>query len=122
MTAAREDLRDDLRAMVAAAPELSEEERDHLTDVFLDRLESGYQLVPRNAGRSPAPISSPPRGGFPFPLRGVVSIVLVVAVLMMAVRALAFAAGFAHLPVFLFVVLMFLALRFFVWRPRRLYR
>jgi len=70
MTASREELRDDLRAMVAAAPELSEEERDHLADVFLDRLEAGYRLVPRD-GTAPEPSRHAARAGVvaPSPFR-----------------------------------------------------
>lgn len=118
MTASREDVRDELRATIAAAAELSEEERDHLADVFLDRLDTEYRLVPRGQ-----PISEPerrPRGygrgpiGFPFFWPALVAGLGLAAVLWL-VTVSVFAV--AHPPIFLFVILLFVAFRF--WRPRR---
>ena len=121
MTASREDLREDLRAMVAAAPELSEDERDHLADVFLDRLENDYHLVPRGQ-RVPAPAApGMTRGRLPFPFIGPA---ILLAFGFMAVLWLLATSVFAfhHAPVFLFVILFFVALRLIrPWGRRRMY-
>lgn len=53
MEAHREDLRDNLIAALDAAEELPREARGHLADVFLDKLEAGYELVPRSQGSGP---------------------------------------------------------------------
>jgi Flp pilus assembly protein TadB len=117
----RDELRDDLRAMINAAPELGEEERDHLADVFLDRLEEGYRLVPRGQDLAEPARPAPRRAGFPIPFAWPLGLFALMAVVWLLASSLFFAAH--HAPVFLFVILIFLALRFFVWGPRRrLYR
>jgi hypothetical protein len=111
----RDELREDLRAMINAAPELGEEERDHLADVFLDRLEEGYRLVPRGQDIAQPARPAPGRGGFPFAWP--VGVFALMAVVWLLVSSVFVAAH--HAPVFLFVILIFFALRFFVWGPRR---
>jgi hypothetical protein len=48
----REDLRDHLVAALQAAPELPPEERAHLADVFLDELDTRFELVARSGATS----------------------------------------------------------------------
>lgn len=118
MSASREELRDDLQAMINASPELGEEERDHLADVFLDRLEASYRLVPRGQSNPESGRPAPVRGAFPF-----LSFwpVIPLAFAFLAVWLIA-ASAFAlihHVPIFLFVILLILVLRFRPWGPRR---
>jgi hypothetical protein len=53
MATSREEFREQLVAAVEAAPELPREDRQYLADVFLDRLNAEYDLVPRGTGRRP---------------------------------------------------------------------
>src|SRR5947209_6335375 len=62
----REALRDELLAMLHAAPELPQEDRASLADVFLDKLQAGYEVIPRTrpesvrtAHRQPGPVMFP---------------------------------------------------------------
>jgi hypothetical protein len=48
MEASREDLRERLVAALEASPELEAEQRQYLADVFLNKLDEDYQLVPRS--------------------------------------------------------------------------
>jgi hypothetical protein len=52
MALSRDDLRTDLLAVLEAAPELSRDNREHLADVFLDRLDEQFRLVPRPRDRA----------------------------------------------------------------------
>lgn len=120
MSTTREDLRDHLVAVLAAAPELPEDEREHLADVFLDRLDADYQLLPRGQAVS-EPGRPRPRGApdpfifwraWPIPI-GLIGLVLLLPLLLIS------AFVFVHPPIFLFALLIFLVLRSRMWRPRR---
>lgn len=113
------ELRDELLATIAAAPELSREEREHLADVFLDRLDAEYVLVERGAANRNGARPVQPRN-FGFPSLPPIAVAAIVAVAgFMLVAMLAMSATVHHPPVFLIPVLFFLAMRFFVWGPRR---
>jgi hypothetical protein len=47
MEASREELRERLVAALEASPELETEQRQYLADVFLNKLDEDYRLVPR---------------------------------------------------------------------------
>jgi hypothetical protein len=87
MAATHDELRDDLVAAMEASPELDTESRAHLADVFLDRLNSEYRLVPksepvrRSYAPAPNPAPMPPvqRRGYDFPPVFGLALVVVVA-------------------------------------------
>lgn len=64
MPGGREELREQLVAALEAAPEMAKGDREHLADVFLDRLSAGYLLVPRDItserSRPDKPAGRPP--------------------------------------------------------------
>lgn len=119
MDTTREELRNHLVSVIAAAPELGAEEREHLADVFLDRLEADYRLAPR---ASPPPPADPhrARAGSYFPFFrfwAIAAAVLGVAVMLSLVTTSLFA--FSHPPILLFVILLVLVFRYGHRRPRR---
>jgi hypothetical protein len=122
MASSRNELRDHLLAALEAAPELPPEDRAHLADVFLDNLDKDFQLVPRSQTRGErSPLGAegrmrPPFSGYRpwWPLPGIAAFLLAAFLI---VSALTFSVH--HAPVFLFVILFFLAFRFLgPWRGR----
>lgn len=105
MGISRDELRDQLRATLEAAPELDGESRQELADVFLQELDRNFTLVPRG---SALPASGEERvtyrrgrrqlGAFTWPLAMIVPLLLV----------LSFA---VHIPLFLFAIVLFVILR-----------
>src|SRR5947209_17157436 len=51
MSTPRDDLKNELVAVIEAARELPEGDRDYLADVFLRELDTRYNLVPRTGSR-----------------------------------------------------------------------
>ncbi|HEX6506846.1 MAG TPA: hypothetical protein VF221_04365 [Chloroflexota bacterium] len=108
MTTSRDELRESLVAAIEAAPELPKENREHLADIFLDRLNAEYDLVPRGPGRRPQPAR--PAGGAAWG-KPWVPIALVLAFLVFVLPAVVH-----HFPIFLLVLV---AVFFIVKRVRR---
>ena len=104
MTTSRDDLREHLVAAIEAAPELPRESREHLADVFLDRLREEYDVVPRGTGKTPQAARSGKGGLFS---RRWVKVALVLAFLIFVVPAL-----LEHPPILLLIaVVVFFAMR-----------
>lgn len=116
----REELRTELLAMLHAAPELPPDDRASLADVFLDKLQAGYDVVPRTrAGSVRAPQRERPpiqyanwsRLGARF-----AALLLIVTVLWMTM----FTSGDAHWhhpSIFPLLIIFFVAMRFMHGRP-----
>src|SRR5437764_15270079 len=116
MATTDEELRQHLLATIEAAPELDQESRAELADVFLRELNTRYDLVPRGSMNTRPAYSQPVSRGawsprympfFPFWL-----LIPVLFVLSFAV----------HFPFFLFAIVLFFAFRFGRyggWRRRR---
>lgn len=125
MTATREELRDHLTAVIAAAQELPKEDRSYLADSFLDELETQYQLVPRVAGsrqkgggRARRPFAGSFLGWPPLP----VGLMFLLPLLLLPFFLLSFFVlvhVFFHPPVFLLVLALLLLFRFTRPRQRR---
>ncbi len=64
MVASRDELRERLVAALEASPELDKDHRQYLADVFLNKLDEDFQLVPRSgmARQRTAAASSPLSG------------------------------------------------------------
>jgi hypothetical protein len=110
MTADRDELREQLLAVIEAAPELPKEGRKHLADVFFDRLSAEYDLVPRGTGTLRRPGGPPGKWGRRPPW---VPIVLALAFLLFVVPA-----AIHHFPIFLLILLIV----FFAARKARSHR
>lgn len=116
MESNREELRTELLAMLHAAPELPPDDRASLADVFLDKLQAGYNVVPRTRAES---VQTPQRERPPLPYAAwnglatrFAAFLLIVAVLGMTV----FAGGnphWHHPSLFPLVIIFFIAMRFF---------
>jgi hypothetical protein len=116
----RGELRTDLLAMLHAAPELPPDDRASLADVFLDKLQAGYDVVPRARAQSAA---TPRRERTPINYTDwsrlgarFAALLLLVTVLWMTV----FTSGDAHWhhpSVFPLVIVFFVAMRFMRGRP-----
>jgi hypothetical protein len=118
----REELRTDLLAMLNAAPELPQDDRGSLADVFLDKLQAGYEVVPRTRAQSarPAPRQRP-TPTFPGRAAAVAGFLLLISVLWMTAMSVG-APHWHHPPVFLFPLLVLLVLRLRRGRPGGWYR
>jgi hypothetical protein len=120
----REELRTDLLAMLNAAPELPQDDRGSLADVFLDKLQAGYQVIPRTRAESVRPVPRQPRP-LVFPGRAAVIagflFLMFMSMLWMTVMSVG-AGHWHHPPVFLFPLLVLLVLRLRRGRPGGWYR
>jgi hypothetical protein len=125
MAATHDELRDELVAAMEASPELDTASRAHLADVFLDRLNSEYRLVPKSepvrqsytATPNPAPMPRARRRGFDFPPMFGLAVVVVIALV---------AFGHVSLGPLLPIVIVLLVFRAVMrggrrgqWGPRR---
>jgi hypothetical protein len=116
MATTDDELRQHLLATIEAAPELDQESRAELADVFLRELNSRYDLVPRGSTNTRWAERHPvPRGAWAPPVTPFFPFWLVIPVL--------FALSFVfHLPFFLFAIVLFFAFRagrHGGWRRRR---
>jgi hypothetical protein len=117
-----EELRTDLLAMLNAAPELPQDDRGSLADVFLDKLQAGYEVIPRaraqNVRSAPRPRLAP---AFPGRAAAVAGFLLLMSVLWMAVLSSG-AGHWHHPPVFLLPLFFVLVMRLRRGRPGGWYR
>ena len=104
----RNELREHLVAAMEAAPELRSEDRHHLADVFLDRLDEDFDLVPRGAGAKPR--SADAGGAPPWWTTRWAKVAMVAAIVLFVIPA-----AFHHFPIFLLGALVV----FFVMRRSR---
>jgi hypothetical protein len=124
MAATHDELRDDLVAAMEASPELDSESRAHLADVFLDRLNSEYRLVPKSepVRRSharvpnPAPMPRARRRGYDFP--PVFGLAIIVFIGLVVFAHVSFAALLPILIFFLVFRAVFRGGRRRQWGPR----
>jgi hypothetical protein len=123
MAASRHELREQLVAALEASPELDPENRADLADVFLDRLEGEYRLIPKSA---PAPQPVPPAargwdGSPPWVGRGRQGSHIPMVVMLFVGFMLLVAIGHVHLAGIFPILLLFLVFRavFYGGRGRR---
>lgn len=114
----RQELREELLSVIAAAPELTPDARAHLADVFLDRLEQDYRLVPHGQSDS-APREMRRRRSLNvgFALWPLIPALLGLFVLFSLISTSAFV--LVHPPILLFVILIAFLLRSRWWGGRR---
>jgi hypothetical protein len=118
----REELRTDLLAMLHAAPELPQDDRGSLADVFLDKLQAGYEVTPRARTDSVRTVSRQPRPiVFPGRAAAIAGFLLLMSVLWMTAMSVG-APHWHHPPVFLLPLLVLLVLRLRRGRPGGWYR
>jgi hypothetical protein len=120
MESEREELRAELLAMLHAAPELPQDDRASLADVFLDKLQADYEVVPRGRTKS---VRAPQRERTPIRFADwsrlgarFGALLLIVTVLWMTVLTSG-STHWHHPSLFPLVILFFVAMRFLRGRP-----
>jgi hypothetical protein len=122
MVASRDELRERLVAALEASPELDKDHRQYLADVFLNKLDEDFQLVPRSGmARQSAPATlsrGSGRGDDVLTRLAGAGRFLILLPIVLLVLTLAWA---PH-PSFLLVALAFFVFWRFFWAGPRHYR